>query len=111
MVPRSPVRARKYAKIKRRVAGRRTLPSSCSSESSFLLFPFSLQSYLNQGLCLSNFEQTQSLSVRDYGTNSSAGGRLVSVSQKRATFLIPLSSITIPPGSPNLGRCLGSELH
>ena len=52
--------------------------------------------------------------MHDYGANYSTSRRtrrLVSVSQKRATFLIPLSSVTIPPGSPNLGRCFGSELH
>jgi hypothetical protein len=72
---------------------------------------FNLQSYVNEGLCLSNFEQTQFLSVRDYETNSSAGGRLISVLQKRAAFLFPDPGVTIPPGSPSLGRRFGSELH
>src|SRR5467141_437228 len=40
---------------------KRRLPSA-----SVTRFPLSLQSYVNQGLCLSNFEQTQFFSVRDY---------------------------------------------
>ncbi len=49
----------------------------------------------HQGQCLSNFEQTQSLPVRDYGTNS----RLVSGSflfrRSGPLFLFPCPGVTI----------------
>jgi hypothetical protein len=41
---------------------------------------------LAQGLCLSHIEQTQSLSVRDYGTSSSARWRFVSASAEAGRF-------------------------